>query len=94
MNMKKFKMLAVDVTMVTLIATAFVSGFTNWLPLHYSGWRKVIVEPGDSLWSICEANCPQANTEDVIGVVCARDHIGGNQCLQPGQVLYVPTQVS
>ena len=84
--------LAVDVAFTALLSVVVITAFQRLEPT-FIGWHKVVVEPGQSLWGICVSNCPQANTEDVISAVCARDHIGGNQCLQPGQVLLVPTQI-
>ena len=95
MHSKKFRNRIVDGIFFVVVVIAVISGFrTTVLPPRFSGWHQVVVQPGQSLWSICVANCPQAPTDEVVNAVCARDHIGGNQCIQPGEVLYVPTKVS
>ena len=94
-NKKKIRNRIVDAVFFAVVTIAIVSGFrTTVLPPRFSDWHKVVVQPGQSLWSICVSNCPQADTRIVIDAVCQRDHIVGNKCIQPGQVLYVPTRVS
>ena len=95
MHSKKFRNRIVYGIFFVVVVIAVISGFrTTVLPPRFSGWHQVVVQPGQSLWSICVSNCPQADTRIVIDAVCQRDHIAGNRCIQPGEVLYVPTKVS
>jgi nucleoid-associated protein YgaU len=57
--------------------------------LQLAGQSSVVVEPGDTLWSIARALAPQ---EDVRGVVDALAELNGldDTVLLPGQVLQVP----
>jgi nucleoid-associated protein YgaU len=64
-----------------------LSGSTQ--ELEPAGSRSVVVEPGDTLWSIATS---VAGDEDVRGVVDALqevNHLSGS-ALSPGQVLRLP----
>ena len=92
--MKKVIKNLANVAFLALAVTSMVFGLGNLQPPQFRGWHDVVVQPGQSLWTICVANCPNADTRDVITAVCQRDHISGNKCIQPGQTLLVPTQAS
>ena len=66
--------------------------YTGLQPPRFSGWTKVVVESGQSEWLLGEHYCPQAETPYVVAAIEARNHTNGD--IQPGQVLWVPTQAS
>lgn len=58
------------------------------------GWpaaRKVVVEPGQTLWSIATAAEPGADTRAVIEQIVAANHLPGDT-IEPGQALWVPAR--
>jgi LysM repeat protein len=57
--------------------------------LRLAGHASVVVEPGDTLWSIARAVAPE---EDVRAVVDALEQANGlrSTVLTPGQVLQLP----
>lgn len=76
---------------LALFALLLVSGLlVGFQSPYFRDWRRVTVQPGQTLWGICEQFCPSSDTRDVIAAVCQRNHIDGD-ILQPGQVLWVPT---
>ena len=89
---KNVKMLASGAVLAVFSMVMFFGLISNLASPQFMGWHKVVVEPGQSLWTICAYNCPNADTRDVVYVVCQRDHIAGDECIQPGQVLWVPSQ--
>jgi nucleoid-associated protein YgaU len=50
---------------------------------------KVVVHPGQSLWSLAEAYDPRADPRDVIAQIEQLNSLAADQ-VQPGQVLWVP----
>jgi LysM repeat protein len=50
---------------------------------------RVTVAPGQTLWSIAEADDPRADTRLVIQDILQMNSLSGDQ-VQPGQVLWVP----
>jgi len=50
---------------------------------------RVTVQPGQSLWSVAEANDPNADTRVIIQQIQQMNAMTGDQ-LQPGEVLWVP----
>jgi hypothetical protein len=58
------------------------------------GWpaaQKVVVEPGQTLWSIATAAEPGADTRAVIDQIVAANHLPGDT-IEPGQALWVPAR--
>lgn len=60
------------------------------LPPGFDGWKSVTVGPGETLWAIGEAYCPNTDPRYVVGAIETRNHVGTN--IQPGDVLWVPTK--
>ena len=54
-----------------------------------NGVVKVVVRPGQSLWSVAEAYDPNADTRAVIGDILQMNSLNSTQ-VQPGQALWVP----
>lgn len=54
-----------------------------------SGVTKVVIRPGESLWSVAESYDPDADTRLVIQQILQLNSLPSDQ-LQPGQVLWVP----
>jgi len=50
---------------------------------------KVVVRPGQSLWTVAETNDPNADTRRVIADIESMNSMSGDQ-LQPGETLWVP----
>ena len=50
---------------------------------------KVVVRPGQSLWTVAEAYDPDADTRLIIADIEQMNSMTGDQ-LQPGEVLWVP----
>src|SRR6185437_6439581 len=58
------------------------------------GWpaaTKIVVEPGQPLWSIAAAAEPGADTRAVIEQIVAANHLPGDT-IEPGQALWVPAR--
>ena len=54
-----------------------------------AGVTKVLVRPGQSLWSLAEKYAPDADTRLVIQEILQLNSMSTDQ-VQPGQVLWVP----
>jgi LysM repeat protein len=50
---------------------------------------KVVIRPGESLWSVAESQDPNADTRQVIQQILQLNSLRTDQVL-PGQVLWVP----
>lgn len=50
----------------------------------------VVVQPGQSLWTIAAASVPNRDTRDVIAEIVQLNNLDGGRVL-PGQQLFVPT---
>ncbi|SFU95926.1 LysM peptidoglycan-binding domain-containing protein [Alicyclobacillus macrosporangiidus] len=61
------------------------------LPPDLSGWKQVVVEPGQTVWSIAEKQCPD-DTRYVVEAIIQRNHIRDAMQLKPGDILEVPTK--
>lgn len=57
--------------------------------LELMGTASVIVEPGDTLWSIARAAAGERDVRDVVDVIQALNGLDGAD-IEPGQVLAVP----
>jgi nucleoid-associated protein YgaU len=54
-----------------------------------SGMTKVVIRPGQSLWSVAESYDPDADTRVVIQEILQMNSLNSDQ-VRPGQVLWVP----
>jgi LysM repeat protein len=50
---------------------------------------RVVVQPGQSLWSLVQAYAPDVDPRQAIAQVLELNSLSGDQ-LQPGQVLWMP----
>jgi hypothetical protein len=57
----------------------------------YQGMRHLIVEPGQTLWSIAATAEPTADPRLVIGQIMQANSLGG-ATLYPGEQLWVPAR--
>ena len=57
--------------------------------LHLVGVSSVVVEPGDTLWSIAESVAGAADVRDVVDRIQELNRLEGSS-LVPGQVLQIP----
>jgi Tfp pilus assembly protein FimV len=57
--------------------------------LQLAGQSSVVVEPGDTLWSIARALAPQEDVRAVVDALTEANRLEGT-VLTPGQVLRVP----
>jgi nucleoid-associated protein YgaU len=57
--------------------------------LHLAGVSSVVVEPGDTLWSIAESVAGGADVRDVVDRIQELNRLEGSS-LEPGQVLQLP----
>jgi nucleoid-associated protein YgaU len=57
--------------------------------LHLAGVSSVVVEPGDTLWSIAESVAGGADVRDVVDRIQELNRLEGSM-LVPGQVLQLP----
>jgi hypothetical protein len=55
----------------------------------YQGMTRVVVEPGQTLWSIASAAEPTANTQSVIQQIIDANALG-RATIYAGQLLWVP----
>ena len=81
--------------LIGLAALAAMLALIVWLapvPPHFSGWRRVVVQAGQSEWALALRYCPQAETRYVVDAVEARNHTNGD--IQPGESLWIPTKAS
>lgn len=63
------------------------------LPPELTGWKQVVVQPGQTVWSIAEKQNTSNNTRYVVDAIVQHNHIRDVSRIQPGDVLEVPTQV-
>lgn len=61
-------------------------------PPAFSGWKQVVVTPGQTEWEICHQYCPNADTRDVVQALIGYNHVGDK--VQPGDMLWVPTKAT
>lgn len=54
-----------------------------------SGLTKVVIRPGQSMWSVAESYDPNADTRRVIQQILQLNSLTSDQ-VQPGQTLWVP----
>lgn len=89
--MKKKTKLAIGAGLYVLASIWFANVVTT--PPKVDTWERVTVTQGETIWGLCEQHFPsQVNVNDVVDEVCTRNHINGT--IQPGETLWIPTQVS
>lgn len=85
-SMKRF---LINISIITLVATAFVLYTTNLVKANTTPKNMtVIVQKGDTLWSIAESLAPQADPRLVIENIKQNNHLSGSG-LKTGQKLNV-----
>jgi len=62
------------------------------MPPGFDGWKPVTVSSGETVWTLGEISCPNADPRDVVDAIVARNHLDGTNEIQLGDVLWVPTQ--
>jgi Tfp pilus assembly protein FimV len=68
-------------------AAAFSEGASARSP--HAGMTQVMVQPGQTLWSVAAAAEPSANTSVVVQQIMDANSLNGGS-IQPGQLLWVP----
>lgn len=79
--------LAIGALSIALAATAQASHAGQAAPGRYLA--RVEVRPGQSMWSLAQANDPDADPRLVVQQIQQLNSLTGDQ-LQPGEVLWVP----
>lgn len=81
---------------IVLTASIIAIGITLAAPITWTGAAKaelhaeqIVVQPGDTLWSIAKAQAPEIDPRDVIGEILELNGLSSAQIF-PGQVLSVP----
>lgn len=57
-----------------------------------SAAEQIVVQPGDTLWSIARVQAPEIDPRDVIGKIVDLNGLD-SAAIYPGQVLSVPRQI-
>jgi nucleoid-associated protein YgaU len=70
-----------------LLVAALLDGGSGGLRL--AGDSSVVVQSGDTLWSIAVTVAPERDTRAVVDAIVAANHLPGVD-LVPGQVLQLP----
>ena len=81
--------LAIGAVSMVLAGAARATGHPGTPAGPGSAVTKVLVRPGDSLWSLAEAYDPNADTRLVVQDIQQLNSITTDQ-VQPGQILWVP----
>jgi len=82
--------LIVGAVSMTLAGVAQATGHSAATAAHSrEGVTKVLVRPGQNLWSLAERYAPDADTRLVIREILQLNSMSTDQ-VQPGQVLWVP----
>lgn len=68
-------------------AAAFSEGASARSP--HAGMTQVMVQPGQTLWSVAVAAEPSANASVVVQQIIDANSLNGGS-IQPGQLLWVP----
>lgn len=85
-----FSFIVTRVVVVGALLAAFLLIDHTVRPPVFSGWVQVVVNPGDSEWSIALDHGPKVDTRDVVEAMEGRNHIG--DVIQPGERIWVPTK--
>ncbi|MFD1676082.1 LysM peptidoglycan-binding domain-containing protein, partial [Alicyclobacillus fodiniaquatilis] len=76
-------------TVLLVLALLFV--FKWCQPPIYTDWKQVVVQQGDTLWSIATINCPSVtDRQDEIQLIDDINNLKSAQ-VYPGEVILVPT---
>lgn len=89
---EKIKKMGTDILFVAVITGIIIMSLTSQIPPRFSGWKPVVVEPGQTIWTIGTSILPNVYPSDVVDVIVDRNHAYGD--IQPGQTLWVPTKAS
>jgi nucleoid-associated protein YgaU len=81
--------LIVGAVAMTLAGVAQATGHSAPAAPARAGVTKVLVRPGQNLWSLAEKYAPGADTRLVIQEILQLNSMSTDQ-VQPGQVLWVP----
>jgi hypothetical protein len=81
--------LTIGALSMVLAGVAQATGHSGSSAAPGKGLAKVMVRPGQSLWSLAEAYDPDADTRVVIGEILQMNSLDSTQ-VQPGQMLWVP----
>lgn len=81
--------LIVGAVSMTLAGVAQATGHSATAAPAREGVTKVMVRPGQNLWSLAEKYAPDADTRLVIQEILQLNSMSTDQ-VQPGQVLWVP----
>lgn len=73
----------------TLVTAVILVLFVDSLALSSSKPLEIVVEPGDTLWSIAVRCAPMVDPRKSIDVIYDLNHLA-NARIQPGQLLLVP----
>jgi hypothetical protein len=81
--------LAIGAVSMALAGVAQATGHPGSSAAAGRGVVKVVIRPGQSLWSVAEAYDPDADTRAVIRDILQMNSLNSTQ-VQPGQALWVP----
>jgi len=81
--------LTIGAVSMALAGVAQATGHPGSSAAPGKGVVKVVVRPGQSLWSVAEAYDPDADTRAVIRDILQMNSLNSTQ-IQPGQMLWVP----
>jgi hypothetical protein len=84
--------LAVSLAALALCAFSLIAADGAAAASHggaHQGMRRVVVEPGQTLWSVASAAEPQADPQSVVQQIMQANSLTGT-VIQAGQVLWVP----
>jgi nucleoid-associated protein YgaU len=81
--------LSIAIGLAVAVATAVVVGSGAGPALRLAGVETVVVEPGDTLWTIAVDAAPEEDPRAVVDALLEVNHLDG-VALQPGQVLQLP----
>lgn len=84
------------ITIVILISTYIIStayGFNNVNGDTQTEYYEVQVYPGDTLWTIAQANCKNdTDVREYIYKICEINKTNAKN-LAPGQILHIPVEI-
>jgi hypothetical protein len=81
--------LTIGAVSMVLAGAAQATGHAGPSAARGAGLAKVVVRPGQSLWSVAEASDPDADPRVVIQDIMQMNSLKSAE-IQPGQVLWVP----
>lgn len=82
--------LTVAALLLSLLASGGAQATNHGQPgAGYQGMRQIVVEPGQTLWSIASVAEPSADTRVVVEEIISANSLGGSG-IHVGQLLWVP----